>query len=90
MIGALCDHFFVAPTFLGTVDSIDLVVREGVQYANVNGVDAEVVIATAADLSRIPGNLQEGVYVSGTGSSGASKALISLSALYSSTMMMGA
>ena len=50
----------------------------------------EVVVATASDVDGLPGNLAEGVYVAGTGSTGAMPAMATLAGCYSAAMLAGA
>jgi len=54
------------------------------------GVPVEVVTATAADLSRLPGALAEGVYVVGTGDTGIANSMFTLAAAYYCTISAGA
>eukprot|EP00298_Acanthocystis_sp_HF-20_P014451 c20775_g2_i1.p1 GENE.c20775_g2_i1~~c20775_g2_i1.p1 ORF type:complete len:648 (-),score=292.20 c20775_g2_i1:128-2071(-) len=95
MIGApiikiFTDLFFSAPKYLGTVENVTLTLKEGRQYADVEGSLQEVVVATIADVSKFSEILTEGVYVVGTGSTGAAGAFASIGALYFVTMMCGA
>ena len=47
-------------------------------------------MATASDVDGLPGNLAEGVYVAGTGSTGAMPAMATLAGCYSAAMLAGA
>lgn len=93
LISCLQNHFAIAPTFLGAVDKVPVLVDHGVQFSHVDGLLREVVVATAADLAKLSGplsQLHEGVYLVGTGSTGAGMAFLSLGAFYSALMGLGA
>ena len=61
-INALCMKFSQLPTYLGS--SVELVMQEGRQFAQLGGQLQEVVYATASDLSKLPyEGLAEGYYV---------------------------
>ena len=79
----------MAPTYLGRAAEVSTTLRDGVQYADVGGSSVEVVVATAADLSKLPGALVEGVYVVGTGDTGVASAMYTLAGLYYCTIMIG-
>ena len=64
------EKFFVAPEYLGTLDTVNVVTEEGKRFVDFAGEMKEVVVATAAEVSKLPGELAEGVYVVGTGSTG--------------------
>ena len=49
----------------------------------------EVVVATAAEVSKLPGELAEGVYVVGTGSTGVAETFLALGTLHFAAMMTG-
>ena len=63
--------------------------RDGVLHADVGGRSVEVVVATAADLAKLPGALAEGVYVAGTGDTGVANAMYTLAGLYYCSIMIG-
>ena len=87
---------FVAPEYLGSAldGSVSLVTDAGRQFAMAGGGAEgglrEVVVATADDVASLPGGLPEGVYVVGTGDTGAAAAMRSLSAGYLALMSAGA
>eukprot|EP00041_Stephanoeca_diplocostata_P023138 m.562694 g.562694 ORF g.562694 m.562694 type:complete len:697 (+) comp22224_c0_seq5:226-2316(+) len=93
VIQNLCDLYFVAPEFLGPIANVAVTTdpSTGAMLADTgNGAMKEVVVATAADVARCPGNLSEGVYVAGTGSSGAASAFTTMGCVYGASMLMGA
>ena len=89
-IKGLTDFFFVPPTFLGSIANVPIVMMDGKQQATVDGVLREVVVATQADIAQLGIDLSEGVYLVGTGNTGAASAFLCLGAVYFSMMMAGA
>ena len=74
----LLAHFRTAPVRLGGIDEVALTLGEGGQrLATVDGVEREVIVATARDLveSGFGSTLSEGVFVLGTGSNGVCEAM---------------
>ena len=86
----LLETFHEAPQYLGAAGTVDLVTEHGRQYAEVGGEWLEVVVAGAADVSRmiVPG--AEGVYVVGTGSTGAALTFFTLGLAYFCIMLAAA
>ncbi|EGD82660.1 MFS permease [Salpingoeca rosetta] len=87
---ALFSAFYEMPTYLGAVDSVDLVTENGRRFADVSGQLQEVVIASATDLSKAGISGDAGVYAVGTGSTGAAKTFFALGASYLTLMLAGA
>lgn len=84
--GWLCQKFATMPQFLGAVESVEMVSKEGRLYSEVNGTLSEVVVATKDALASLPyTGLSEGVYVVGTGNTGAAAALATMGACSSGT-----
>lgn len=75
----LLKTFSESPEYLGTVDAVNLITEGGVRFAEVAGKKVEVVVAGAADVS---GGLLEGVYVVGTGNTGAASTFVTLGLAY--------
>ena len=79
-------------TRLGSSDQIKTFTTEtGSRVAEVSGELREIVVATAADISKLgldTLDLQEGVYLVGTGSSGAAETFVTLGCTYFSTMLL--
>lgn len=90
---ALLRATFVAPTYVGTLADVSPTLVRGAGGARMlpmpDGSLAEVVVATARDLAGTPG-LAEGVYLAGTGSSGAAETFAALAAIYALVMTVGA
>ena len=87
MIGAplkeyLLHLYYEAPQYLGKVSSVALQTVNGRRLAEVGGQLREVVVITAGDASRLPVHGPEGVYVAGTGSTGAAATFFTLGVLY--------
>ena len=88
----LIQRFQRPPEFLGRLADVPLVTREGRLYAaRPDAVDLEVVVCTSADIQKttFPG-LVDGVYVVGSGSTGASEAFACLGATYAATIVLAA
>jgi len=80
-INAMCIKFSTLPTYLGS--TIDVVVENGRQFAQVGGQLQEVVYATASDLAKLPyDGLLEGFYVVGSGNTGVTAGLATIGAIY--------
>jgi MFS family permease len=87
---SLLNLFFELPQYLGSVDTVSLVTEGGRRFAEVAGEMKEVVVATAADVASLPVAASPGVYVVGTGDTGASSTFFTLSAGYLLSMNIGA
>ncbi len=95
MIGAplkkfLLDKFAKAPEYLGTEQAVNLITENGRRFAEVAGEKVEVVVATASEAAQlaIPGDA--GVYIVGTGNTGAAGAFLTLGIVYFIIMMIAA
>ena len=88
---ALLKYYSVAPTYLGPTSSMHVVTEHGKRLVEHNGSMKEVIVATAADIasSAFP-TLAEGVYLVGTGNTGAAATFFTLGATYFSVITMGA
>tara|TARA_B100000686_G_C16803998_1_gene988426 strand:- start:4428 stop:6149 length:1722 start_codon:yes stop_codon:yes gene_type:complete len=89
MIGAplkkyLLDLYSKAPEYLGPESAVALVTEGGRRFAEVAGEKIEVVVASASEAS------QAGVYVVGTGNTGAAGAFLTLGIVYFTIMMIAA
>ena len=78
------------PTLLGMKDEVALTQEAGRTLAQVGGELQEVVVATAESLKVMPGVVEGGVYVVGTGSTGLSATFLTLSGGYTALMLLGA
>jgi MFS family permease len=79
----LTKRFAKMPDYLGPAEDFMTKTIDGKFFADVEGVMVEVVQAGASELSKIPySSLQEGLYVVGSGSTGAMEALGTIGAAY--------
>ena len=93
MIGAplkqwLLSIYQEAPTFLGSESAVTLVTEGGRRFAETANGLVEVVVASAAQAAPFGG--EAGVYVVGTGSTGAAAAFMTLGILYFCVMVFAA
>lgn len=88
--GYLLKVFAVAPTYLGAESAVKLVTENGRRFAETAAGKVEVVIATAAQAANLPGGGQAGVYVVGTGDTGAASTFLTLGIIYFVVMMIAA
>ena len=82
--------YYQAPQYLGAEGAINLVTEGGRRMAEVNGQMVEVVVANAKQLAAAPIPLQEGVYVAGTGNTGAAMTFFTLGIAYFIVMLIAA
>lgn len=82
--------FAQAPVFVGTVDQVKLVTAGGRQFAQFAAGRAEVVVATAKEAAMLPGGGEAGVYLAGTGDTGAAATFLVLGAVYLGVMLLAA
>ena len=92
MIGAplkkfLLDYFAKSPEFLGAESAVNLITEGGRRFAEIAGKKVEVVVASASEAAQmaIPGD--PGVYVVGSGNTGAAGAFLTLGIVYFIIMM---
>ena len=95
MIGAplkryLLDMYAKAPEYLGAESTVSLITEGGRRFAEVAGEKIEVVVASSSEAAQmaIPGDA--GVYVVGTGNTGATGAFITLGIIYFIVIMIAA
>ena len=95
MIGAplkrfLLEHYAKAPEYLGVESAVSLITEGGRRFAEVAGEKIEVVVASASEAAKmaVPGDA--GVYVVGTGNTGAAGAFLTLGIVYFIVMIVAA
>lgn len=87
----MLSKYFRAPDYLGKTVENMVVAENGTRLAQTaDGSWQEVMVATLADVGRLPVSLPEGVYVLGTGSTGAAMTFATLSCGYAVAMTAGA
>lgn len=88
---ALLKNYFEAPDYLGAAADLTMKTEEGKRFAQVEGDWKEVVIASSSDISKLPSNnMEEGVYVVGTGNTGAAGTFVTLGIGYFVIMVLAA
>ena len=78
----LLQHFYRAPQFVGPAESVDLQTVDGRRTALVDGARREVVVVTSAEAAKLPQPSAAGVYVVGTGRTGAVETFCTLGIVY--------
>ena len=81
-IDKLLATFYRVPEYLGSVDSLNLITEGGRRFVEISGSMVEVVVVRASEVSRMIVESEPGVYIVGTGSSGASQTFLSLGIIY--------
>ena len=74
--------FYEAPQFLGPASAVSLITEQGRRFTQMGGEMVEVVVAGAADLPAMIAPEVEGVYVVGTGDTGAAQTFFTLGIVY--------
>ncbi|MEC9310521.1 MAG: MFS transporter, partial [Pseudomonadota bacterium] len=86
--GWLLSIYAKAPEYLGTREAIDTVIEGGRVFAQTANGMVEVVIASASQAAALPGGGEAGVYVVGTGDTGASSTFLTLGIVYFIVMII--
>ena len=82
--------FYDSPQYLGTVETVSLVTEQGRRFAEVAGKVVEVVVVGADDAFNMIVPEVEGVYVVGTGGTGAAETFFTLGVVYFLIMIAAA
>jgi len=88
LITYLLAKFATAPTYLGTESAVHLITEGGKRFAELASGKVEVVVATAAEAAKLPIPGDAGVYVVGTGNTGASSVFLTLGIVYFIIMIL--
>lgn len=88
--GYLLSLFYEAPTYLGKATDLSLITENGRRFVEMAGDKIEVVVATAKDMASMPMPGPEGVYVVGSGSTGAASVFLTLGVVYFVVMVISA
>jgi hypothetical protein len=83
-------YFAKVPEYLGPIGKYPTSVTDGKMFATVNGQLVEVVSAGAIEVAKLPYAMAEGLYVVGSGSTGAAEALGIIGFGYFAIMMASA
>jgi len=80
LISYLLELYYVAPVYLGSARDVILQTIDGIRYTDINGVMTEVVVLAASEVTN---NTQlAGVYVVGSGDTGAGMTFVTLGIAY--------
>lgn len=88
--GWLLAKFATAPEYLGAADAVTTVTEAGRLFAQTAAGKVEVVMASAAQAASLPGGGAAGLYVVGTGDTGAASTFMALGIVYFFVMMIAA
>jgi MFS family permease len=82
LVQKLMSYFSKMPEYLGPAGTVETFLEGGKLFARtINGVK-EVVLANASDIAKLPYHMAEGLYVVGSGSTGAAAALAVCGGIY--------
>jgi MFS family permease len=87
LVQKLTKHFAKLPEYLGPAKDFAINIIDGNMYVDINGKAVQVVEAMTADVAKLSVKLPEGLYVVGSGSTGAAETLAVLAAGYFSVML---
>lgn len=90
MIGPMIRAFYIAPEYLGSIDSVNLITEAGRRVVEVAGELREVVVIGANDAANMFVAGPEGVYLVGTGNIGVAQTFFTLGAVYFVIMLIAA
>ena len=90
LVQHLMKMFTKMPQYLGPLGSVPTTAVDGKLFAQVNDTMVEVVIASQAEIAKLPYALSEGLYVVGSGNTGAAEALGVIGAGYFVVMLLSA
>ena len=89
-IDKLLAKFYKVPEYLGATDTLNLITQGGRRFAEVAGSKVEVVVVGINDVSKMIVASDPGVYIVGTGSSGAAQTFLFLGIIYFIIMTIAA
>ena len=89
-IDKLLEKFYKIPEYLGSIDNVNLITESGRRFAEVAGSKVEVVIVGINDVAKMIVPSDPGVYIVGTGSSGAAQTFLFLGIIYFIIMTIAA
>jgi len=87
---SLLNYYAVPPQYLGVEGAISTITEGGRLFVEQAGEKIEVVIATAKQAASLAGGGEAGVYVVGSGNTGASATFMTLGIIYFLVMMIAA
>tara|TARA_A100000164_G_C21919641_1_gene780003 strand:+ start:383 stop:2101 length:1719 start_codon:yes stop_codon:yes gene_type:complete len=87
---SLLAYFATKPVYLGSESSISTLTEQGRLFVEQAGEKIEVVVASAKQAALLPGGGEAGVYVVGSGNTGASATFMTLGIIYFVVMIIAA
>ena len=90
VVGICWESMLFLMRCLGHVDSLDLITKDGVRFADVGGKMVEVVVPSAGDIanSQFTDLAPDSAYVVGSGKSGVAETLGIMGASYLTNMLL--
>jgi MFS family permease len=88
--GWLLALYSKAPEYLGSTDTVATITEAGRLFVESAAGKVEVVVASAAQAASLPGGGEAGVYVVGTGNTGAAATFMTLGIVYFIVMVIAA
>ena len=86
----LMESFYQPPRYLGTVEAVELQTDSGRRFANVDGERREIVVVGKNEIPQMLVKEKEGVYVVGTGRTGAAETFFVLGWAYFVVILIAA
>jgi MFS family permease len=86
----LSKQFAKMPEYLGPANQFVTKVVDGRLFTDIDGKMIEVINAGAAEIAKLPYDLQEGLYIVGSGNTGAAESLAVMGAAYFAVMAASA
>ncbi len=83
----LLQKYQTLPEMVGTVNTTEILTVAGKRMVEVGGQAQEVVVASANAVKAMPGLVDGGVYLTGTGDTGLGPTFLTLGAMYTGLMM---
>ncbi len=87
---SLMKAYYQPPSYLGTIDQVELKTESGRRFATVNGQSHEVVVIGKSEVSQLLVKAPEGVYVVGTGRTGIAETFFTLGLGYFVVILIAA
>lgn len=88
LIAFLLKKYAIAPTYLGAESAITLITEGGRRFAETAAGKVEVIIATASEAAKLAVPGDAGVYVVGTGNTGAASTFLTMGIAYFVVMII--
>lgn len=86
----LLNFYSRAPEYLGPLAEVQTVVEKGVRYVQISGQKLEAIVVSASQAETAFAGAKAGVYVAGTGNTGAALTFLTLGIVYFVVMILAA